>query len=131
MTRSNLTSAAMTALTALLALAACGKPSPSATAQPADPLAENMAQPAAPIEMPPAVKSTKSYRCTDNSVIVVDLFAGDKQASLREGKDGPSTMLRAANAGEPLTAEGFELVTKGTNLTVTRPAHPKQVCRGS
>ena len=122
----------ITAVTALLALAACGKSSSTSdTAQPVDPMAENMAQPAAPVELPPAVKSTKSYRCTDNSVIVVDLFAGDKQASLREGKDGPSTMLRAANAGEPLTADGFELVVKGTNLTVTRPGKPKQECRGS
>ena len=117
------------AVAAAVALASCNGSS-SNTVAPVDPMAENMATPATPVELPPAVRSSKSYRCADNSVVHVDLFQGGKQADLRDGTDGPTTTLRAANEGEPLVAEGFELTEAGNVLTVTRPGRAKQACKG-
>ncbi len=112
------------ATAAVLALAACGKP--PATSNVTDANATNVA--AAPIELPPSIKSSTSYRCKDNSVVYVDLFQGDKQATIRDTATGTPTMLRTDVAGEPLKAEGYELIDGGTSLTITRPGHPKQAC---
>ena len=108
-----------------LALAGCSKPAPT-TSNVIDPMAENVAS--APVELPPSIKSSTSYRCKDNSLVYVDLFQGDKQATIRETATGTPTMLRTDVAGEPLKAEGYELVDGGTSLTITRPGHPKQAC---
>ena len=111
---------------AVLLLVACNNAPVTNTVAPADPMADNVV--ASTVELPPAVQSSKSYRCDDNSVVIVDLFQGDKQANGRDTKTSPATTLRAANAGEPLVAEGFEIVRSGEALTVTRPGRPKQKC---
>lgn len=115
----------LAALAAVLALAACGsKPSNPAEANAA---AANTAAPVAKAELPPAVKSSKQYRCTDDSVVTVNLFDGDLTANIREeGK--PVLMLKADEPGKPMVAEGAELIVKGDTISLTRPDHPKQDC---
>ncbi|MES2288254.1 MAG: hypothetical protein V4530_00845 [Pseudomonadota bacterium] len=116
-------------LAATFALSACDK-------KPAEPVVDNDpnsanftgATPGKPVELPPAVKSTKLYRCDDGSVAKINLFQGDKLASVSE-ETGSPTMLKAEEAGKPLIAEGFELTVSGDNVTLTRPSHPKQTCR--
>ena len=111
------------ALAAVLALAACGS-KPSNTAETA---AVNSAEPATNVELPPAIKSSKQYRCKDDSVVAVNLFEGDLAANIRE--DGaPLLMLKADEPGKPMVAEGAELVVKGDTITLTRPGRLKQDC---
>lgn len=115
-------------LAATFALAACEN-------KPAEPVVDNDPNSAnftgaatgKPVELPPAVKSSKLYRCDDGSVAKVNLFQGDKMASVSE-ETGSPTMLKAEEAGKPLVAEGFELVVNGNKITLTRPGHPKQSC---
>lgn len=112
-----------------LTLAACnGNSTASNTVAPIDPMAENVARPANPVTLPPAVKSSKAYRCDDNSIVTVDLFQGDKQANIRADKTSANTALTAETAGGPLVAEGYEVTGTGDSLTITRPGHPKQKC---
>lgn len=60
------------ALAAALSLTACNKESHTIVADgPADPLANEVAN-AAPVELPPAITASKSYRCADNSVVYID-----------------------------------------------------------
>lgn len=119
------------ALAALLALAACdGKPAPTTVTGPADPMAENMTTSNVAVELPPAVRSSKAYRCKDNSVVYVDLFQGDKQAGVRDTADGTPTTLHAEEAGKPLIADGYSLEVKGNVLKLARPGHPSQTCDG-
>jgi curli biogenesis system outer membrane secretion channel CsgG len=113
------------ALAAVLALAACGS-KPSNTDE-ANAAAANAAAPVAKVELPPSVKSSKQYRCKDDSVVTVNLFDGDLTANIRE-EAKPILMLKAEEPGKPFVAEGTELVVKGDTISLTRPDHPKQDC---
>ena len=111
-------------LAAALALAGCdGKP-----ANTAETAAANEAAAAPKIQLPPAVKSSRQYRCSDDSVVTVNVFEGDLTANIRE--DGKIVlMLKAEKPGDPLVAEGGELVGTGDTISLNRPGHPKQTCR--
>ena len=111
------------ALAAVLALAACDN-KPANTTETAS---TNVAAPAAKVELPPAVKSSKQYRCKDDSVVTVNLFDGDLMANIREDAV-PILMLKAEAHGKPFVAGAAELVVKGNAVTLTRPGHPKQDC---
>jgi hypothetical protein len=118
---------AFATLTAALALAACdSKPTPPAGSD--DPNSPNFSAPAvAKAELPPMPKSSKSFRCDDQSVVEVQLFQGDKQANVSADKGMPA-VLKAEEASKPFVAEGYELTVAGDAITLTRPGHPKQKC---
>ena len=63
------------ATAALLALAACNsKPAqPDVMDSNPDPMANQLAN-RAPVELPPAIKAEKTFRCKDNSLLYVTLF---------------------------------------------------------
>jgi len=81
------------------------------------------------VELPPAVKSTKAYRCKDNSLVYIDLFQGDKLANIRDTKDGTPTQLKAEEAGKPMVAAGYAVSGSGDTLTVERPGRGSQSCK--
>lgn len=117
-----------TILASALALAACsGEPTTITTNGSQDEMAAELAN-AAPVELPPALTESKTYRCKDNSLVYVDFFAGDKQANIRTMKDGPPTVLRAETAGEPRVAEGYSLTGGGESITLTVPGKASQTC---
>jgi len=64
------------------ALVACNKESHTIVGgdQP-DPMKDELAK-AAPVELPPAIASTKTYRCKDNSLVRIDWLQGGKGAYL-------------------------------------------------
>jgi len=113
---------------AALLVSACNKK--TETVVNTDPNSENFTAPTKPVALPPAVKSSKPYRCADDSVVTVNLFQGDKQANVREGTTGAPVILKAEEAGKPLIAEGYELTVKGDTISLARPGHPKQDCAG-
>ncbi len=99
-----------------LALVACNSEPEniSADATP-DPMATELAS-APPIELPPAIAATKTYRCADSSVVSVDWLADNKSANLRVGDATTPVQVKAAAEGEALTA------ADGTSLTGTATA---------
>ena len=109
---------------ALLPLAACNNNEPEVVSgQARDPLAEQI-QNAAPVELPPAVAASVTFRCKDNSLIYVDFFQGNKLANLRTDKGGSPTQLKAEEAGKPyvggdytLTGDPKSVELKGPNGT--------------
>ena len=118
------------AAAALLALSACQQPATEVIDTNPHPMANQLAN-AAPVELPPAIKADKTLRCKDNSLAYVTFFEGDKQAVLRTEEGGTPTTLRAATAGEPLTAEGGYSLTGGPDtVTLATPGKPAQSCRG-
>jgi hypothetical protein len=122
----------LSAAAALFALAACtSEPkAPEVVDSNPDPMASQLAN-AAPVELPPAIKADKSFRCKDNSLVYVTLFEGDKQAVVRTTKGGTATTLKAANAGEPRTAEGgWSLTGDANNITLAQPGKDSQTCKG-
>ncbi|NLS28952.1 hypothetical protein S2M10_39660 [Sphingomonas sp. S2M10] len=92
---------------ALLSLAACNNKPEVVDSRAPDPMASQLAN-AAPVETPPSIESSVSFRCQPgNTLLFVDFFSGGKMAALREKKDSmKSTLLNAPEAGQPFTAEG-------------------------
>ena len=120
----------------VLALAACQQETIVGGEQP-DPMATELAN-AAPVELPPAIAASKTYRCKDNSLVQIDWLAQDKGAYVH-GEGQAQTHLKPAEAieGQPastdLTAEGG-YVLKGnataSTVTLTLPGKPAQACKG-
>ncbi|CAM8667694.1 MULTISPECIES: hypothetical protein [Sphingobium] len=116
------------AVASVALLSACNKnDEPEVVGGPADPMAAELAN-AAPVELPPSVKANKQFRCKDNSLIFVDFMTDDKTANLRTEKGGSPTKLVAAEAGQPYTADGFEVSGQGDAVTITVPGKGAQAC---
>ena len=118
---------------AAASLAACNNEPIVANEQP-DPMATDLAN-AAPVELPPAIVSTKTYRCKDNSVVRID-WLSDKTAYVH-GEGHAQTHLQPAVPveGKPASAEmvaegGFALTgeASGSSVSVTLPGKGKVTC---
>jgi hypothetical protein len=120
----------MTAAAALaLSLSACQKQQPTVidTTAP-DPMASQLAN-AAPVELPPAMVASVSFRCKDNSLVYVDFFKGDTQANLHvKEKNKTPIVLRAAASGDPLTGNGYTLTGNQDQISLTTPDGAKLSC---
>lgn len=68
-------------LVATAALAGCNKEENAQVAE--NTQAENMA---APVELPPAITASKTYRCKDNSVVYID-WLSDGNARVKKSRD--------------------------------------------
>jgi hypothetical protein len=120
----------LTAVATLLALAACNsKPAaPEVLDSNPDPMANQLAN-AAPVELPPAIKSEQTMRCKDNSLVYVTFFQGGKQANIRTKEGGTPTTLKASTAGEPLVAEGgWSMTGSEKSVELARPGKGTQTC---
>ena len=94
-----------------LALAACNsEPENLVAGETPDPMAGELAG-AAPVELPPAIAATKTYRCDDSSVVSIDWLSDNKSANVRVGDATTPVQVKAATEGEALTA------ADGTSLT--------------
>lgn len=113
----------------LLPLVACNS-NPKANAAANEAAATNAAMAnAAAVEMPPAIRADKSFRCKDNSLAFVTFFQGDKQAVYKDKADGTPVLLKAETAGEPLTAEGgYALTGDEKGVMLTRPGKDAVSC---
>ena len=120
----------------LLALAAC-KPETITGGEQPDPMKEELAK-AAPVELPPAIAASKTYRCKDNSLVQIDWLADNKGAYVHG--DGqvqthvkPAVPVEGQPASTDLTAEGgFVLKGNATASTVNLalPGKGAQACKG-
>ena len=120
------------ALTGLLflALAACNSQPENIVVGPQDDMKDQLAH-AKPVELPPSIAATKTFRCKDNGVVYVDFYSDGKSAGLHTKKDGPPTMLKAPAAGQPMVADGGYAVTgtaTASTISVTLPGKDKQDC---
>jgi hypothetical protein len=116
----------LAAVAALFALSACQQETIVGGRK--DDMAEELAK-APKVVLPPALKSTKAYRCKDGGLIYVDLFQGDKMANLRTTENGPPTKLEAPEVGKPMVAEGYSMIVSGNSVTVTQPGKGAQACK--
>ena len=123
------------------ALAACEPETIRGGEQP-DPMKDQLAN-AAPVDLPPAIAASKTYRCKDNSLVRIDWLQGGKGANLRVGDDNTVTPLRppapsaeggneAASAAAGLVAEGgYVLKGDATAATIklAMPGKGAQICK--
>lgn len=118
---------------ALFLLSACGEPETIVAGGVPQDQAETAALNAAkPVELPPSMTATaKPYRCKDNSVVFIDLFSGDKQATVHRGEStATGVVLKADEAGQPLVADGgWRMVGTGATVELTQPGKGTQSCK--
>ena len=117
------------ALIATAALAGCSKEDHTIVAGTRESRETNTVDPST-IKLPPAIEASKSYRCKDNSVVYVDWLNDKMTADLRDKKIAPATRVTTAEAGKPMTAEGYSLsgTSTASSVTVERPGKGSQSC---
>jgi len=106
------------ALAAAFVLAGCEQKAESFNDTIGDPQASALAN-AAPVVAPPMIRSSHSYRCKDNSLIYVDLLTDDVTANFKAEKDGPVTMLKAPEPGQPYVSEDGSKTITGSDNALT------------
>lgn len=112
----------------LLSLAACENKPEEVTSVTSDPQAEALKN-APKVELPPSIESSVSMRCKDNSIVFADFYKGAKQVLVKETKDGPGTMLKAPEAGQPFVAEGgYKVTGTAKSATIEIPGKGSRVC---
>jgi hypothetical protein len=120
--------AAAASIAALTLLAACNSEPETVSGGPADPDAQAVAN-AAPVELPPAIVASKTFRCKDNSLVYVDFF-NNNTADFRTEKGGTATKLTSAGDGQAYTAEGHSVAGNTDTTTIAYPGHGSQSCKG-
>jgi hypothetical protein len=88
----------------------------------------NAANTAAPVEAPPMIQASRTYRCKDNSLLYADFYTNDS-VQVRSAKDQPPTILTAAAGQPPYTAEGYSLSANSEQISYTAPGKGAQSCK--
>ena len=93
------------------ALVAC-KPETIVGGEQPDPMKDELAN-AAPVELPPAIAASKTYRCKDNSLVYVDWYV-DGSARVKTAESDTGTQV-------PAPAEGVKpsLVGDANSASIT------------
>lgn len=118
----------LVAFAALFTLAACNNnQEPEIVDTNPDPMAKEISN-AAPVELPPAVKESVSYRCKDNSVVFVDFLADDLSANLRAKREDMPTQVKATEPGGKMTAEGYSISGSGKSVQIAMNGGKEQNC---
>lgn len=117
---------AAAAIAATFSLAACNQEPEVIDANP-DPQAEALKN-APPVELPPAIAASRTYRCKDNSLVYIDFYTNNT-ARYRTEKGGEATTLTAAGEGQPYTAEGYSVSANSENITLTAPGKGTLTCK--
>lgn len=119
---------AAAALAASFALAACEKQTITAD-PPYDPQAEAL-QNAAPVELPPAIQASRTYRCKDNSLVYANFYTNNTaKVGSEPGVSATGTILTAEGGNPPYVAEGYSLSANADTVTYTAPGKGTQTCR--
>lgn len=112
----------------LLSLAACENKPEEVSGTAPDPQAEALKN-APKVELPPSIEASVSMRCKDNSVVFADFYQGAKMVLIKETKDGPGTLLKAPEAGQPFVADGgYKVTGTSKNATVEVPGKGSRTC---
>jgi hypothetical protein len=118
---------AAAAIAATLGLGACNSEPETITYNRPDAQAEALRN-AAPVELPPAIQASRTYRCRDNSLVYVDFYTNDT-ARLRIGsRDAEVTTLTADGGEPPYTADGYSVSANAPEIRFTAPGRGTQAC---
>ena len=116
------------ACAATAALAACSGESETVTINRYDAQAEALAN-AAPVELPPSITASRTYRCRDNSLVYIDFYSNNT-ATIRNQRGGDIVATVTSPDGiAPFTADGFSVSANADNITFTAPGKGTQTCR--
>lgn len=88
------------------ALAACNtQPENIIAGERPDPMADQLAN-AAPVELPPAIAASKTYRCKDNSLLYIDWYSdGSARVKKDKAEAGTEVPAHAEGVASPLIGD--------------------------
>ena len=127
MHKTRISFAAAASVAALLTLSACNSEPETIEANAPDPQEEALRN-AAPVELPPAISASHTYRCADNSLLYVEFLTNDT-ARVRTERGGTPTTLTAEGGNPPYTAEGYSLSDNALTITYSAPGKGSQSCK--
>jgi len=110
---------AAAASAALFALSACNKGAPE-TINSYDPQAQAL-QNAAPVQLPPAITDSRTFRCADNSLFYVEYY-NNNTAMIRTTHDGTPTQLTQTGGAGPYAGAGQSVSANATHVTINGKA---------
>lgn len=109
-------------------LSACSGEPENITAGDNDPDAAQVAA-APPVELPPMLTGSRTYRCKDNSLVHIDFFNNNTALYKAEKNATTGTTLTAAGPDQPYTAEGFSVSGNSDNIELTTPGKGSTTCK--
>ncbi len=115
------------AIAAVLFLAACSDEPEVINASANDPMAEQLKKAPPVKELPPAIASSRTYRCSDNSLFYVDFYTNNT-ALLRTVRGGEAITLTAEGGNPPFTGEGRSVSGNGEAVRITAPGKNNLSC---
>lgn len=116
--------AAMTAAS-ILSLGACN--SEPETINDFDPMAEQLKNAPPVKELPPSIADSRTYRCSDNSLVYVDFYTNNT-ALLRTRQGGDAVTLTAEGGNPPYRAEGHSVSANAASVRITAPGKSNLSC---
>lgn len=128
----------LVALGAILSLSACDDGGHTIVQQgPVDPMANEIAN-AAPVELPPSIAASKTYRCDGNKVVEIDWTERNGKpagANYRVGADTIESVVTTApseGTGPYTGADGSSIngTKDAASVQVTLPGQSAITCRG-
>jgi hypothetical protein len=124
----NTKSFAAASVAACLLLAACSNEPEVVDTNP-DPMKEELAK-AQPVELPPAIQASRTYRCKDNSLVFID-FMSNNTAIIRKEKGAEPLATAAAETagGEYKSADGYTVSGNTPQITYASPGGGSQSCK--
>ena len=112
---------------AFLSLAACNQEPETVSTNGADPQAEALAK-APPVELPPAIQASRTYRCKDNSLLYASFYTNNT-VKVSADRNVEGTILTAADGQPPYVAEGYSLSANADTVSYTAPGKGTQSCK--
>jgi hypothetical protein len=109
----------------MLALAACNK---SETPAEGETGTETPAATAAPVELPPAITASGTYRCADNTILYVDFLGKNEAADIRVGDKAATAVRVTAPVAEAPAAPAAG--AEAAPAAETAPAGPMKSADG-
>jgi ABC-type uncharacterized transport system auxiliary subunit len=121
-------SALLAACAATFVLAACNSEPETVTVNQYDPQADALAN-AAPVELPPAITASHTYRCRDNSLVYIDFYNNNTAVIRNERGGDPVATATSPDGTAPYTSEGYSVSGNGEAITYAAPGKASQSCR--
>jgi uncharacterized lipoprotein len=113
------------AAVAAIALAACnGEPEKLSKD---DPMADALKN-AQPVQPPPMIQASRTYRCRDNSLVYIDFFTNNTAVIRTEQGGEPTAMVTAEGGNPPYTGSGYSVSANAEQISYTSPSGT-QSCR--
>jgi hypothetical protein len=111
---------------AFLSLAACNSEPEVINANGIDPQADDLAK-APPVELPPSIQASRTYRCKDNSLLYATFYTNNTvKVAAEQGAAG--TILTAESGQPPFVADGYSLSANAEEVSYTAPGKGTQSC---